>query len=119
MSDVQRSVGELDEMTGTGAILDALGKYYAEECTFTEVAGGASRGNRKEQHDHLSGFFSSLQGFNGATLHSQAVNGDVSLSEWTFDMTGGDGERIVWNEVLVRRWQGGKVVEEKFYNASA
>ena len=119
MSDIEKRVSELDAMTAKGEMLDALPAFYCENCTFTEVAGGASRSNRQAQHEHLSSFFSTLKGFNGATLHSSAVSGDVSHSEWTFDMTAGDGSSIVWNEVLVRRWSDGKVVEEKFYNASA
>ena len=119
MSDIGKRVGELDAMTGKGEILDALEAFYCENCTFTEVADGSSRNSRKAQHEHLSGFFSTLKGFNGATLHSSAVGDDVTHSEWTFDMTAGDGSSIVWNEVLIRRWRDGKVVEEKFYNASA
>jgi len=116
MSDVEQRCADLDAMTAKGEMLDALTAFYAEDCTFTEVADGSSRANRQDQHDHLSGFFSTLKGFNGATLHSSAVSGDTSLSEWTFDMTGGDGSSIVWNEVLVRRWRDGRVVEERFYN---
>ena len=117
MSDVARLVGELDAMTAKGEMLDALDAYYCENCTFTEVADGSSRANRQAQHDHLSGFFATLTGFNGATLHSSAVGDDVTHSEWTFDMTPGDGSAIVWNEVLVRRWRDGKVVAERFYQA--
>ena len=110
---------ELDEMTGKGEILEALAAYYAEDCRFTEVADGSSRENRAAQHDHLSGFFASLSGFDGATLHGSAAAGDLSYSEWTFEMTAGDGSPIVWNEILVRRWRDGLVVDEKFYNVSA
>ena len=107
---------ELNEMTAKGQILDALEQFYCEKCTFEE-GDGSRRESRKAQHEHLSAFFATLRGFNGATLHAQAVGDDVSASEWTFDMTGADGEPIVWNEVLVRRWSGGHVVSEKFYQA--
>ncbi len=39
------------------------------------------------------------------------------MSEWTFNLTGGDGDKIVWNEVLVRRWNDGKIVAEKYYTS--
>ena len=119
MSELQRLLNELDEMTGKGEILQALEAFYCENCVFTEVADGGSRDSRLAQHEHLSAFFSTLQGFNGATLHSSAVGDDVTHSEWTFDMVAGDGSSIIWNEVLVRRWRDGRVVEEKYYNASA
>ena len=116
MTDLNQLVQGLDAKTAKGEILEALEEYYCENCTFTEMADGSSRANRAAQHDHLSGFFSTLKGFNGATLHSSSVGEGVTHSEWTFDMTAGDGSPIIWNEVLVRRWDGDKVVEEKFYN---
>ena len=114
-SEITRLNGELNAMTGKGEILDALGKYYAEDCTFQE-GNGEPRVGRAAQHAHLSAFFSTLKSFNGATLHSTGIGEGVSLSEWTFDMTGPDGP-ILWNEILVRRWKDGKVVSERFYTA--
>lgn len=108
---------ELNDLTRRGQILDALGKFYADTCTFEE-GNGSKRDSKKAQHEYLSAFFKTLQQFNGATLHGQAVGKDFSTSEWTFDMTGQDGKRMLWNEVLVRRWQDGKVISEKFYQAS-
>jgi len=119
MINLDNQLHALDTMVSKGEILESINAFYHENCTFTEMAGGATRANRKDQHEHLSGFFASLKGFNGATLHSSATDGDVSLSEWTFDMTAGDGSSIVWNEVLVRHWRDGKVIKEKYYNASA
>ena len=108
---------ELNETTRKGQILDALAAFYDEGCTFEE-SDGSRREDREAQHAHLSAFFATLRGFDGATLHAQAIGDDVTLSEWTFAMTAGDGTPIVWNEVLVRRWRDGRVVAEKFYQAS-
>jgi ketosteroid isomerase-like protein len=116
MSNLRQATLELDELTAKGDILVGLEKFYAEDCSFAEPD-GSGRQSRQAQHDHLSGFFASLKSFNGATLHGSSVGDDLSMSEFTFDMTGGDGEPIIWNEVLVRRWRDGKVVSEKFYQA--
>lgn len=114
--DIQTRERELNEMTAKGQILDALAQFYSEACTFEE-GDGSRRIGRKAQHDHLTGFFATLKGFNGATLHAQSVGDGVSMSEWTFDMTAADGTSIVWNEVLVRHWQGDRVSSERFYQA--
>ncbi len=113
---LRRLESELNEMTAKGQILDALAEFYAESSTFEE-ADGSRRESRQAQHAHLSAFFASLEGFNGATLHGQSVGDDLTISEWTFDMTGPGGTPIVWNEVLVRRWRHSKVVSERFYQA--
>jgi ketosteroid isomerase-like protein len=114
-SEIASLNAQLDARTGKGEILEALGEFYAEDCTFQE-GNGEARVGRATQHEHLSGFFSTLKAFNGATLHASGVGDNVTLSEWTFDMEGPDGP-ILWNEILVRRWNGGKVVSERFYTA--
>jgi hypothetical protein len=107
---------KLNAMISSGKILEALDQFFADDAVFQEGNGAARRGKRVN-HDFLSGFFKTLKAFNGATLHSQAVNGDTSLSEWTFDMVGPNGP-ILWNEVLSRRWNNGKVVSERYYQAT-
>lgn len=115
MSNLKQIDDELNEMTRSGQILDALERFYAQDCTFQE-GNQEPRIGRKAQHDHLSGFSSTLKEFKGATLHSQGVGEEHTLTEWTFDMVGPDGP-IVWNEILRREWQDGKVVSERYYTA--
>lgn len=106
---------KLNEAVKQGKMLEALDEFYDENCTFQE-GNDTPRTGRQVQHDHLSGFFATLKAFNGATLHSQGVGEDTTLTEWTFDMEGPDGQ-IVWNEILRRQWKNGRVVSERFYTA--
>lgn len=115
-TNLMKLESQLNEMTRQGNILDALDKFYDENCTFQEGSQPARKG-RGAQHAHLSGFLKTLKAFNGAKLHAQAIGDGATISEWTFDMTGPDGP-IQWNEVLSRRWRDGKVVSERFYTAS-
>ncbi len=107
---------DVNNLTMQGKIIDSIDKHYAENCTFTE-GDGSSRQSKIEQRKYLTAFFDGLKSFDGASLHGQSVGDDVSMSEWTFNMTDGNGEKIVWNEVLVRRWNDGKIVAEKYYSA--
>lgn len=116
MPELRQIDSELNEMTRSGRILDALTQFYDEACTFQE-GNEPPRVGRQSQHDHLSRFFSSLKEFKGATLHSQGIGGDVTLTEWTFEMVGSDGP-IVWNEILRREWSDGKVVSEPYYQGT-
>ena len=101
-------------LTEQGKIIESIDQFYADDCVFIEPD-GSRRSSKKDQRAHLEGFFASLKSFESATLHNKAVGDDVSMSEWTFKMTGGDGTPIVWHEVLVREWRDGKVVSEKYY----
>ncbi len=113
---IQVNDSALNTLNREGKILDGLDRFYADDCTFQEGNEEPIIG-RATQHDRLSTMFSTLKSFNGATLHSQAIGDGVSVTEWTFDMTGPENESIIWNEVLVRHWNGGKVVRERFYQA--
>ncbi len=106
----------VNDLTQQGKIIDSIDKYYADHCVFTE-SDGSARTSKRDQRAHLQGFFESLKSFDGATLHGQSTGDDISMSEWTFNMTGGDGDKIVWNEVLVRRWNDGKIVAERYYTS--
>ncbi len=114
-TDISALNTELNEMTKVGKILEALVEFYDEDCIFQE-GNAEPRVGRNAQHKHLSAFFATLKSFNGATLHSAAVGGNVSLNEWTFDMEGPDGP-ILWNEILRRVWKNGKVVSERYYTS--
>ncbi len=115
-SDLEILDTQLNALNREGKILDGLDRFYADDCTFQEGNEEPIRG-KATQKERLSKMFASLQGFNGATLHSQGIGDGVTLTEWTFDMTGGNGEPIIWNEILVRYWNDGKVVRERFYQA--
>lgn len=101
-------------LTKEGKILDSIEQFYADDCKFIETD-GSGRQSKAEQAEFLAGFFSSLTSFDGATLHGEAVGDNFSASEWTFNMTAGDGSKIEWNEMLVRTWADGKVTSEKYY----
>lgn len=120
MSNKTTALQDLDTQVNTltlaGKILDALDLHYSDDCSFQEGNEAPIEG-KATQRARLSELFASLERFNGATLHSQTIGDGVTMTEWTFDMTGGNGESMVWNEVLVRRWQDNKIVSERFYQA--
>ena len=104
----------VNKLTKEGKILESIEQYYADDCVFIETD-GSSRQSKAEQATFLAGFFESLSSFDGAALHGEAVGDNFSASEWTFNMTAGDGEKIEWNEVLIRTWNDGKITSEKYY----
>ncbi len=107
---------DLNALVRQGKILDGLEQHFAEDCTFQEGTNAPIEG-RATQSKRLEEMFSGLKSFDGATLHSQAIGEGVTLTEWTFNMTAGNGDPIIWNEVLSRQWNDGKVVRERYYQA--
>ncbi len=117
MTDINQLETRLNATIASGKVLEALDEFFADDCIFQEGT-AKPRVGKKNNREFLSGFLKSLKAFNFAKLHAQSVNGDVSFSEWTFDMVGPEGP-IVWNEVFKRQWRNGKVISERYYNAGA
>lgn len=51
-----------------------------------------------------------------ARVLSHAANGDVSFSEWQYDVSIKGMGPMKMVQVAVRRWQNGRVVRERFYH---
>jgi ketosteroid isomerase-like protein len=112
------SVQELDKQLNddvlSGKAMEAFEKYYADDVVMQENSEEPRRGkaaNRKAEEE----FFSSVEAFNGGSVVSSAVNGDVTFSEWEYDLTFKGGKRVKMNQVAVRHWKNGKIVSERFY----
>jgi ketosteroid isomerase-like protein len=112
------SVQELDKQLNddvlTGKAMEAFEKYYADDVVMQENSEEPRRGkaaNRKAEEE----FFGSVESFNGGSVLASAVNGDVTFSEWEYDITFKGGKRVKMNQVAVRRWKNGKIANERFY----
>lgn len=117
-STIQKREVALNARIQAGDVLGALKEFYAENVEMREGSAPKATVGKQENLNRLEQFLGSLKQFNGATLHNYAVGDDVSMSEWTFDMVGGDGSPIIWNEVIRRRWSNGAVIDERYYNTT-
>ena len=106
---------QLNQAILAGDLMNAFEKYYTNTVVMqendSEPFTGKEVNRRREQE-----FMNSVEQFHGANLLAEAVNGDVSFSEWEYDVTfkGGAG-RVKLQQVASRRWKNGKVVHERFY----
>lgn len=112
------NVDQLDKQVNddvlSGKAMEAFEKYYADDVVMQENSEEPRRGkavNRKAEEE----FFGSVESFNGGSVKARAVNGDVTFSEWEYDVTFKGGNRVKMNQVAVRHWKDGKIVSERFY----
>lgn len=113
MSNVAALENKLNTMILEGKALDAFEEFYADDVVMSEPTG--RREGKAANREYEQQFFASVKEFHGAEVLSSAVEGDVSLSEWKMDITFKDGNRVVLEQIARRRWQDGKVVDERFY----
>ena len=112
------SVQELDKQLNddvlSGKIIDAFEKYYADDVVMQENSDEPRKGKAANRQAEEA-FMASVESFNGGACTASAVNGDVTFSEWEFDITFKGGKRAKTNQVAVRHWKNGKIVSERFY----
>lgn len=109
-------VEALDQQVLEGKILDAVNAFFHPDVVTKEGNGTETHG-LKDKVEKLQEFFQGISSVNEIALHSQTVSDDVTMSEFTFDLTQKDGSPILWNEVLKRKWKDGLVIEERYYTA--
>ena len=108
---------ELNAMVLGGKALEAFDAFYADDVVMQENDGEARVG-KGPNREYEEGFFSSIAEVHEFALHSSAVGDSVSFSDWTFDITFKDGNRVKMNQVSKREWKDGKVVGERFFYKS-
>ena len=116
MSEIVQREHELNEMILAGQALEAFERFYDQEVVMQEND-LPPRVGKEANRVFEQQFFAAIKEFHGATLGEVAVTGDVSFSEWTFDVTFQDGNRVATPQVARRQWKDGRVVNERFYHA--
>ncbi len=104
---------EINALILAGKAFDGFEKYYADNVTMQENTEPPTVG-KDANREREQAFLGSIEEFHGAELHSWAVGDNVTMSEWTFDITMG-GKRFAMVQVARRQWRDGKVVHERFY----
>jgi ketosteroid isomerase-like protein len=105
---------ELNQAILAGDMLNAFDKFYANDVVMQENDSEPFKGkdvNRKREQE----FLNSVEQFHGGKLLGEAVNGDVSYSEWEYDVTFKQAGRVKLQQVAARRWKNGQIVHERFY----
>lgn len=104
---------KLDKLIARGEIMNAFEKYFAEDVTTHSDAGDESVG-KAQKREFLQGFFGNMHDTNRITLHGNIIDGDTSYSSFTFEFTNLQGENLVWNEIIQRKWKDNLVVDEYY-----
>ena len=115
MSNITELDRKVNDAILSGKAMEVFEELYDEDVVMQENSDPEFRGkafNRKREQE----FFASVEAWHGGQLLASAVNGDVSFSEWTMEVTLKGAGRIKLDQVAVRRWKDGKIVHERFYH---
>ena len=107
-------VSAKNEMILKGQIVEAVEKHFASDAVTMDFDGTATK-SKAELVDKMKGFTGAIAKVNGIKLHHSATEGNVSLSEFTFNFEMKDGSKILWHEVIRAVWKDGKIVDEEYF----
>lgn len=109
-------VTEMYKMIGEGKMMDAFEKYYADNVVMVEANGDAREGKDKNREFELQ-FLASIKEMHGGGVSGTTSNEEagITMVESWMDTTFKDGNRMKMEEVAVQKWEGDKIVHERFY----
>lgn len=118
MPDNNVHIYELLDYVRQGRIMDAMQEFYADNVVMTEPAYGDTVGLASNLEREQK-FVDSVKEFKNFETPGVAVGDGVSIYENVMDWTTVDGQDIYVEQVAVQKWEGGKIVHERFYYATS
>ncbi|MEM6505628.1 MAG: nuclear transport factor 2 family protein [Planctomycetota bacterium] len=118
MPDKNVRIHELLDYIRNGRIMDAMKEFYAEGVVMTEPAYGATVGLAANLEREQK-FVDSVKAFKSFETPAIAVGDGVAIYENTMSWTTVDDQDINVEQAVVQKWEGGKIVHERFYYATS
>jgi hypothetical protein len=112
--DLNAIVGQMDDVVSKGRIVEAVEQYFDANAATRDFDGTLTRG-KAQMLDKMRSFAAAIEKVNEIRLHRRLVDGDVSMSEYTFDFDMKDGSHVLWHEIIRREWRDGLVVNEQYF----
>jgi len=100
---------------GQGQLLEAFEHYYADNVVMTEPMG--TREGKVACRQYEEQFLNSVKEVHGLEVKNIASDEEAGTTfiENVLDLTFKDGNRTQMEQVSVQKWEGDKIVHERFY----
>ncbi|MEL6632110.1 MAG: nuclear transport factor 2 family protein [Bacteroidota bacterium] len=112
----QAKVRQMYDMIDKGQAMEALDQYYHDDVV---VIDGLSepRNGKEAQRKALAEWFGSVKDYHGSGVSAITANEDegiTTVESWT-EITFQDGSKVRMEEIGVQKWEGDKIIHERFY----
>jgi hypothetical protein len=112
--NLQQRLNDLFGYIRQGKIIEAMTEFYEKDAKMQENAnpptvGLAANIEREKQ------FMSGVKEWKGFNVAVSAVGDNVTFYECSLDFIATNGQPVHMEQVVVSRWNNGKIVHERFY----
>jgi ketosteroid isomerase-like protein len=112
--NLQQRLNDLFGYIRQGKIIEAMTEFYEKDTKMQENAnpptvGLAANIEREKQ------FMSGVKEWKGFNVAASAVGDNVTFYECSLDFIATNGQPVHMEQVVVSRWNNGKIVHERFY----
>ena len=105
---------DLRTMIAGSPPIDQVEKFYADDVVMQDN-NYPVRVGKEVNRQYEEAFVNGLTEFRGAKVVNTLISDGLAVVEWWFDYTHKDYGVRNYTQLSVQRWNGGKIVEEKFY----
>lgn len=113
--NLQDRLEDLFSYIRQGRILDAINEFYAEDAAMQENNEPPTVG-RKTNIEREKQFLSTVKEWKQFEVTAKSVGDDVTFYETVMDWVATDGTPVHVEQVVVAKWQDGRIIHERFYH---
>ncbi|GJL60756.1 MAG: hypothetical protein NPIRA03_36130 [Nitrospirales bacterium] len=113
--NLQDRLEELFAYIREGRILNAINEFYAEDAAMQENDQPPTVG-RKANLEREEQFLSTVKEWKRFDVTAKGVGDDVTFYETVMDWVASDGTPVHVEQVVVDKWQDGRIIHERYYH---
>jgi ketosteroid isomerase-like protein len=113
-TNLQQRLNDLFSYIRQGKIIEAMNEFYDKETVMQDNANPPTNGlaaNIEREKQFLNG----VKEWKGFNVTASAVGDNVTFYECSLDFIATNGQAVHMEQVVVSRWNNGKIVHERFY----
>lgn len=107
------SLKKLDKLVEKGDFIEAIELFFDDNVQTFSMKGEKTLTKNQKLAD-MTHFLNEIKSIEEITLHDSFIQDAETFSKYTFIFETHGNENIMWEEVIRRKWENGKVVEEEY-----
>ncbi len=113
-TNLQQRLDDLFGYIGQGKIIEAMNEFYDKDRVMQDNANPPTKGLAANVEREMQ-FLSGVKEWKGFNVTASGVGDNVTFYECSLDFIATSGQPVHMEQVVVSRWNNGKIAHERFY----